>query len=103
MAHTQARGYWRSIEDFISKSSHQREIVESILQGEANKYSFDSKDIVLQVGTCSGKCIYTCTCMYRCICSVYTLCIVFVCMIGSMYDAFVSIRFLRLCVRSMSS
>ena len=40
---------WRSLEAFHDKSAHQREVVNTVLQGQANMYSFNAKDIVFQV------------------------------------------------------
>lgn len=40
---------WQSLEDYHDKSAHQREVVSSVLQGDANKYTIDAKDIVFQV------------------------------------------------------
>ena len=40
---------WRSLEGFYDKSSHQREVVSSVLHGQANAHSIDANDIVFQV------------------------------------------------------
>ena len=49
----QARAMWRSLEGFYDKSSHQREVVDSVLHGQVDEHAIDGKDIVFQV-----QCMY---------------------------------------------
>jgi len=43
------RDMWKSVESFDDGNTHQREVVDSIVQGYANKYTIDAKDIAFQV------------------------------------------------------
>jgi len=43
------RDMWKSVESFDDGSTHQREVVDSIVQGYANKYTIDAKDIAFQI------------------------------------------------------
>jgi len=43
------RDMWKSVESFDDGSTHQREVVDSIVQGYANKYTINAKDIAFQV------------------------------------------------------
>jgi hypothetical protein len=48
----QVRAMWRSLEGFYDKSSHQREVVSSVLHGQVDEHAIDGKDIVFQVCMC---------------------------------------------------
>ena len=41
--------YYSSVHVTVSFGLLQREVVDSILHGNANKYTFDAKDVVFQV------------------------------------------------------
>ncbi|CAI8048315.1 HAUS augmin-like complex subunit 6, partial [Geodia barretti] len=43
------RGYWKSLDEFLSKSSHEREVVGTVARGNANKYTIDAKDLHFQI------------------------------------------------------
>ena len=47
----QVRAMWRSLEGFYNKSSHQRDVVSSVLHGHVDEHAIDGKDIVFQVWT----------------------------------------------------
>ena len=50
----QVRAMWRALDGFHDKSSHQREVVNSVLHGQADEHTIDGKDIVFQV-----QCMYS--------------------------------------------
>ena len=51
---SQVRAMWRALDGFHDKSSHQREVVDSVLHGQADEHAIDGKDIVFQV-----QCMYS--------------------------------------------
>lgn len=46
---TQARDMWKAFDKFQQSTGSQQEVVEGVVQGTANMYAVDAKDISFQV------------------------------------------------------